>query len=59
MQLVNLDRLCRRYNKAPWEVLEIGLVDYAIAIRVMEAGNAQDEIDMKKREREMQSKRRK
>lgn len=56
---MNLDRICRRYRKAPWEVLEISLIDYALAIKVMEAGNAQDEIDFKKQEREMELKRRK
>jgi len=56
---VNLDRLCRRYRKAPWEVLSIGLTDYSLALAAMKAGNAQDELDMAKREREMKAKSRK
>lgn len=56
---MNLDRICRRYRKAPWEVLEVSLIDFSIALRCIEAGDAQDEIDAKRREREMEQKRKK
>lgn len=56
---MNIDRLCQRYRKAPWEVLDLSLTDYAFAFRVLDAGQKQDEIDARKREREMKTKRRK